>query len=51
MKDFMKIYTKIINNQIKYNLTVEDMFIESGKNKILFELPDTFYLNKHGLIQ
>lgn len=51
MKDFMKIYTKILCGKINGKKIPEDIFIESANNNILFDIPDTFTLNKHGYIQ
>ena len=50
MKQLMKIYIKIKNSEINCD-SPENIFFKNMNNNILFDIPDSFYLNKHGVHQ
>jgi len=50
MKQLMKIYRKIENYEIKCD-SPENIFFKNMDNSILFDIPDSFVLNKHGHYQ
>jgi hypothetical protein len=49
-KSLSKIVLKIENGEIKYD-SPENIFYKNVKNKIQFNIVDSFILNKHGTIQ
>jgi len=50
MKKLMKVYNKIENNTINYD-SPENIFYKNMDNNILFDIPNSFYLNKFENLQ
>jgi hypothetical protein len=45
MKNFLKIFTKLEKNEIEFTIP-ENMFFQSSNNKVIYDIPDVFYIYK-----